>query len=628
MGRPTLPWGESLKKLILLLALLLAGCLQSMLWRHEDVFSNTQPNTQLGSVVGTDECYDTGPCLCFVCTNKTSGWWIFAETSLAKGSCKFMSCSGDPNDPFSIKNILSDENTYLKTFMIGQGATFAEFDEANQYAGGLPLAVKWLVRTDGRPPYIPSRKMAECYLEHNVIPAYVIYTGGKLGAASGSAFAAQLAAELKDIGPVIVAPEARFNATNPSEVSTMVAELAALRGGCPNCLLAFVPRDDQAFGNKEAVMRALSQAEPHIDLVGRGVLLNELSTREPPCDAEEALLEDIVPFAREVMKKFHKPTIILFYGASEGGACGLTRQQIADFNDYIMRNIPMLVSAGIIGIAHAQFQDRASPLASVSDTGWGMVDIFGAQKSPSINVWFNRTRIYFSASEDFGNPQVPLVFSYSGKQGRACEFMSKLQMSALQPPDYSAPELTGPLTPVSQRYNCRGSNPNLIGSFNPTFVDNFPPAGGGCIYDLAVRVAAESCELDPNFYRALLLAEGQLSAEQIAGSALRACDAWSGVKACANASGITKLDTVGFFAALAYKKNDIAGACGYMVSWNATHASDPDYAAWIYVCAGENVCVQSHTDENGNVVCDKWELAMVKEPFPCVVAATYNSLRC
>ncbi|MEM3031009.1 MAG: hypothetical protein QXH27_04700, partial [Candidatus Micrarchaeia archaeon] len=321
-----------------MLALLLAGCLQSMLWRHEDVLAGAQPNTQLSSVAGTDECYDTGPCLCFVCTNKTSGWWIFAETSLAEGNCTFMSCSGgNPNDPFYISNILSDENTYLKTFMIGQGATFAEFDEANQYVGALPLAVKWLVRTDGQPPYIPSRKMTECYLGHNVIPAYVIYTGGKLGAASGSAFAAQLAAELKDVGPVIVVPEARFDATNSGEVGAVMAEAAALKAGCPNCLVAFVPRDDQAFGNKEAVMSALSQA--NIDLVGRGVLLNELSAREPPCDAEEALLEDIVPFAREAMKYFHKPTIILFYGASEGGACGLTRQQIADFNDYIMRNI-------------------------------------------------------------------------------------------------------------------------------------------------------------------------------------------------------------------------------------------------------------------------------------------------
>jgi len=628
---------------LIALAFVLAGCLQGMLWRHEDVFAQATPNSQLNTVSGTDECYDTGPCLCMFCTNRTSGW-IFKETSLVGGNCTFVSCTNNPNDPLYINNTLSAENTFLKTFFIGQGATYAEFEEANRYArSALPLAVKWLIRTDGKPPFIPSRKMAECYLSYDVIPAYLVYTKGALTGPSAIQFASDLAQNLNGLGPVIVAPEVRFDAKNSTQVSDVLAQASAIKANCPNCLVALVPRDEQAFDGMafgKEVNDTIRQAGSSIDLIGRGLLVNELKqdAREPKCDAEEALIEDIVPFAREAMKNFHKPTIILFYGGSEGGECGLNITQIADFHDYIMHNIPMLTSAGIIGISLFQLQDRASPVATVSDAGWGVVSLSQneEQKTPSFNVWFNRTRTYFGEDERLGSPEVPLVFSYNGKQGGACDFMAKLQMSALQPPDYSSSAYTQPMPQTGTDFECESENPNLIGSFRGIFTDDFMPVPGTCSWKLAVKVMAETCELDPKFYRSLLIAEANgpiLSPGQFSGKEVAACEAWNGMRECAEIAGITDLDTIAFFAALAYKRQDNSVACGHLMAWNASYAADPDYAAWIYVCADSPVCVKYEDvyDEEGNYIgqtCTKQLSNIVSEPFPCIVAATYNSLSC
>jgi hypothetical protein len=185
------------------------------------------------------------PCYCMACENKTSysflGWLFnYYDSNLAGGNCSIAPC----NQTDYAEIVQSDNDTQMRSFMMGMGQSFVSTGNANLYCNyTMQLATKWMKGTDGSPPRVPMVSRATCYLQRNALPLYIYYTEGK---EISQVRTQEIADSFQgaDAGPAIVTTEVWLNSSNDADVASVKQQIHSLRT-CEKCLvvLAVKPND-------------------------------------------------------------------------------------------------------------------------------------------------------------------------------------------------------------------------------------------------------------------------------------------------------------------------------------------------------------------------------------------------
>ena len=388
----------------------------------------TKPTEVVGLFDSADaSCQGIGgptPCTCLMCKNEILPFYLapFVEESLKGGSCSFIPCN---SEIFAQLIDKSADNQFPHKFLLGQGASFAEFKQANAYCSNLlTMSVKWMVGAN-EPPKIPAPNRAGCFLDRNVIPLYIYYTAGT---AISQEAAAQIGAALAQAdGPAIITTEINFDSSDAFAVSAVKSQILAYKAACPKCLVALSPKDLD-FEGARLFLEDLS-VKDKIDLIGQGIMLNE--NTNGICDVE-ALIGKRMEFSKRMLKEYNKPTIWLYVGIAAGtqdmegnDVCKWENKHVAKAYDYMMGIMQPIISSGVIGYSPYAYSDGTAPLpcAPGSDAcNFGLTNADFTPKEPQFSSWFSGCQYYTQE----GTPSY-VSFSTNG-QGYQCTFGDNYKM--------------------------------------------------------------------------------------------------------------------------------------------------------------------------------------------------------
>jgi hypothetical protein len=260
--------------------ILLSGCM-------DVIGSSTDYATEYTKYLGkriaasseAEECR-VGNCTCMVCENVSYFWNLWS--SLAGGNCSFY----HPCTPEAYEEINKEgDDIAARNFMYGAGPSFFDFGESNEYCHGKQtMAVHWLTGREGRDYDLPDAGRAMCMLQKEVIPVYVLYSGGEnidagrsyeIGEELGWKAARIITDQrLTKVGPVIVTTEINYEMDDVPEV---VKQIYKLNEGCGNhppndikCFVAVAPR----IGDREAldaVMNELGDDRDYVQMLAFGI---------------------------------------------------------------------------------------------------------------------------------------------------------------------------------------------------------------------------------------------------------------------------------------------------------------------------------------------------------------------
>ena len=435
------------------IAFILAGCI------------NVPANDQLGKSDWTIPKYvpadqqmclpkdPNNPCIAMIC--KKHPWWISSvystltnkfDASLKNGECNFEPFSPDrfaqlladrvpdvnnPNPPPS-----GDLKDWPRTLMFGYGPSFHASDSANLYCNySLQLAVKWM-RSVGGPPHVQAPSRAMCWLDRNVIPVYIYYTGGQY---IDSAQTGLIAKEFNDAptsflgflgpsgaGPIMLTTELNFDSSNPTQVQSVKDQLAAIRANCEKCktILAVQSGDTNALAQILGPPGNPTPEYKMVDVVGFGFRANDYAT----CDPLDIIGKNYI-FSNSILTSYSKPSIWLYVGASEGkslGGCTWTPEMVYNFYNDIYSASTAMTSSGIIGVSFYQFTDGTGQLpcdSTKEGCNFGVLLANSSQKHPEMNIFSELCTAY--GSQEYRNP---IIFSSDG-QGAECDMMNTAAMA-------------------------------------------------------------------------------------------------------------------------------------------------------------------------------------------------------
>jgi len=417
-------------------------------------------------------------CVCMICEN--SDWFeffnpynLFYSLDLREGTCRFQpGCTEDlfkETSELGISEMLFGQEQ-VRFFMLGQGTNFAEFADANRYCNNsLRLAVKWVTTTQGFDYPIPSSERAECLLEKDVMPMYLLYTeNGSIDVESAGEFAETF----NEVGPVIISAEFDVDPTNRTALDLAVDQAILMKSKCPNCLIAFSPKfqyDSREFGDLDQKVgfnytyEALdyvftespkrSEAASSIDLIGVG--LNSHYSQD--CSASK-FVYDAKEYSKYALRKYNKPSIWPYILMDDGqanaplgeeGSCIWTNDEIVKTYDELYKGISTFVSLGVIGYApYSLYGLDSGPLECEN---CGLMNIDGVTYSQH-QKFFSQCQVYY-----VGNGIVPIVFS--PVECADCSFANnynRFQLEQFSSGKVTAPEDLEAVLPTDIFYTCNG----------------------------------------------------------------------------------------------------------------------------------------------------------------------------
>lgn len=197
-------------------------------------------------------------------SNSTSPWWTFGLFESAK-SLKGAKLKILPECTYeSLEKALEENsNATLKTFMLGSGTTFTDFNYANAHCReGMDMAVKWLGKNGSTEYIIPKPERAGCMMDNQVIPVYVLYSGGK--AVNNIESARKVAESLNGLGPAIITSEINYDS---KDVAAVAAQVKEMKKACSECMIALAPK----MGNAQDMNAVMGIAGQSVDLFAVGV---------------------------------------------------------------------------------------------------------------------------------------------------------------------------------------------------------------------------------------------------------------------------------------------------------------------------------------------------------------------
>ncbi len=387
-------------------------------------------------------------CVCMVCKNDNfdivNPFNKFYSIDLQGGNCRFQKdCSKDVflsySDSPDYLGLFGSEQ--VRFFMLGQGSNFAEFADATRYCNNsLRMAVRWLSSTEGYEYPLPAQSRAECLMEKDVLPVYLLYSQGK---AIDSIRAGEIAATFVDSGPVILSTEFDSNPYNYSELDLVIDQAITMKDSCPNCLIAISPKLEYNYSLDEngkpfgynATYSALDYifenspqseiAKDKIDLVGVGI--NSHHARN--CMAS-SLIWDGVSYSKYALRKYQKPSVWAYFlidsaqqdsGGIERNDCVWSESESVKAYSDLYKYIPSLVDSGVIGAAPYSLYGLGS--GPIPCTNCSMMDVDGNQYPQHVQ-WFSLCQVYYT-----GDGIIPIVFSSSSCAD--CSFATNYNMFQL-----------------------------------------------------------------------------------------------------------------------------------------------------------------------------------------------------
>ncbi len=370
---------------LVLLALFIAGCIQSAGGNsYISDYASSLNRTPISDPSQIAEC-ETGGCHCMVCRNGTN---IFgsAITSLVGASCYV---EDECNQ--SVAARLYDSNQtpdlYIRQFMIGQGPTFSDFAYANPYCSyRLSMAVQFLSATNDTPYEMPDAERAICMLSKDIIPVYVLYSGGnninntaarEVGRILGTEGDDVFFGRLSDgpVGPNVVVAEIDFNS---SDAGTVANQIRAINEGCLNdrvssngtinCWVAVAPK----IGDFESLDAVMNQVGDQVDVIAFGVNNKYMDSCDRGRVNPAKMMNAVRNFTEYAIYTHHKPSLIPYVlfdpGVQDIGGCNWTESDVLSaYSAFWPTGVTALQQKGLIGIApynfnSTQYGDVANPL--------------------------------------------------------------------------------------------------------------------------------------------------------------------------------------------------------------------------------------------------------------------------
>ena len=359
-------------------------------------------------------------------------------------------------------------NLEVREFMIGQGSTFWEFEEANNYCkNSLDMSIKWLVGNNRTYYQSPSTSSAKCYLDKGVMPVYLLYSNNTNVSAER---AGQIANELNGLGPVILTTEMDFDSSKPEIIEAVRKQIDEMRANCPDnteCMIAIAPK----MNDMKAVDELFSDPDTlgKTDLVVYGINTHHSKTR---CDVKWVLQQEAANFSKEIVLKYQKPSLIAYalYDTGPNGAedtpenrlneyyCDWTPVAVDEaYNYFFPAAAGTLSRSGIIGYAPYALYPDYGPL-ECNDCAMTTYDInTGGPKNdtPRFEQWFAWCQKYKKEADELGGLYAAFPNSTGGG---ACNFLNapdiylKTMYDGL---DFSQPPKTPELQPpVKSDWKC------------------------------------------------------------------------------------------------------------------------------------------------------------------------------
>lgn len=489
-----------------LLAFFALGCLDDAIQGMKDDLKPT--NFTLNSSYDIME-YANGTCLAMVCKNKTAlfPFSLFIDSSIAGGNCSLVPMNeSEYNKTINGANDLGS----IRFFMYGAGHSFLSFSDANLYCNNsLKMSVKWLTGGAGTPYTMPDRKRAECFLDKNILPVYLLYSNSTNIDAQR---AGDVAAALNGAGPAIIVSEAELDDSNPSNYPLVESQLAAMRQNCPKCLIALgVKLNGSSEYNVTEAMLSDSAVLHNVDLVAYGLNSHSFTECNP-----DLLYWYAMNYSKSVLQKYNKPSLItyvLFDAAnSSDNSCTWLDATVANGYAEMFSQLQALVSDGIIGASLYSFYG-GGPLVCENcafvnpNLGSACNYNFVPQKvEPKFSVYMGFCRAYYSGIEGDITGVQPLVFS-NGSVGCSYALNSNL-INYLRSTSTDMTAFGSTTIEKSKPFfTCAGCFDN--GGNPPTHFTSVPPAlPEFCtLYNPSVEIAADNFDMDPMLLRAAIWQE-------------------------------------------------------------------------------------------------------------------------
>jgi len=325
-------------------------------------------------------------------------------------------------------------NVEVREFMIGQGSTFWEFEEANNYcSNSLDMSIKWLVGNNRTYYQSPSTSRAKCFLDKGVMPVYLLYSNNTNVSVRR---AGEIANELEGLGPVIITTEMDFDSSKPEIIEAVRDQIDEMRANCPDrtqCMIAIAPK----MNDMKAVDELFSDPETldKTDLVVYGINTHYSKTR---CDVKWVLQKEAADFSEEIVLRYQKPSLIAYalYDVGPNGAedtpenrrdgyyCDWTPVAVDEAYNYFFPAAAATISrSGVIGYAPYALYPDNGPL-ECNDCAMTEYDIqTGGPKNDTTRFknWFGWCKEYKNKAEKAGGLFAAFPNSTGGG---ACNFMN------------------------------------------------------------------------------------------------------------------------------------------------------------------------------------------------------------
>jgi murein DD-endopeptidase MepM/ murein hydrolase activator NlpD len=442
--------------LVLLITILLfAGCVT----REQD-YTKFMKQSDV-KVTAEDTFKNYNPCLAFECKNTTPWYKLLLHEitlgiydpipSLVGGSCKFSTY--DPTvakDVASLQDVLIGNSSFhLRTFMIGQGPSFAAADEAQRFCdGNLGFAIHDLGGSSSERPKTIDMEQLKCHLAKNTIPLLTYQVQ-----LSSSSYTEELIGKLKGKGPVFVSPGTGY-VKGGSAIADPTYEMCTMGSktyGCENCMVVPIVKF-----NDTSTLSFYSEFHPAplggnpvgcipmqdvVKAIGFTLNLSEMEK----CDRYSVALA-VQNFIGNISETWKKPSLMVVVNAKPGlnkaGTCTWTEEEIVATYEYLYSEIPIFVPSGLIGMGNAD-------LAQLLNASGG--------QSQEFMAWFRNCQFYYNPQDVARTPMVPLVFPLGGDvQSSQCTSLNTMAMALLLKCNLNYSSLP-PIEPVDMQQYCGDS---------------------------------------------------------------------------------------------------------------------------------------------------------------------------
>lgn len=438
--------------------------------------------------------YPPGVCMAMVCKRKIPifPFSLFFDNSLVNGKCEFKECD---ETCYSEYAKLGKEEE-IRLFMFGAGHSFLSFSDANLYCNNsMKMSVKWLAGSEYTKYPIPQRSRAECLLDKNIIPVYILYSNSKNIDAER---AGKIAENLNSAGPVILVSESELDNSNPAHYALVKKQIIAMKTNCPDCLIALGLKLNKT--SEYAVTEALF-SDPEIlekvDLVAYGLNSHYFEECNP-----DVLYFYAINLSRTVLYKYNKPSLITYVLFDQAGGlgnkCTWSEKNVGNGYSLLYKYVKTLVSNGIIGASLYSFYGTG-PLKCKN---CAFVDLTNdlTKIEPRFTNYMGSCQAYYGGFGDRMSGIVPVVFSTGSKN---CNYAVNTNMDAYIKPTIEEikPLVPGEVTKADPFFTCAGCFASSV-----KLLENLPSIAGSkekCkFYSPEIEIAADNFDMDPVLLRA------------------------------------------------------------------------------------------------------------------------------